>query len=38
MLRGEPLNRPHPLNAKRKLQKNRKKIRASVRRQGQNRA
>lgn len=32
MLRGEPANRSHPLNAKRKLTKNRSRIRAAVRR------
>lgn len=38
MLRGEPVNRPHPLNARRKLQKNRKQIQATVRRSRHNRA
>lgn len=37
MLRGEPANRPHPLNAKRKLTKNRGRIQAAVRRARKNR-
>lgn len=32
MLRGEPANRPHPMNATRKLRKQRKAVRAAVRR------
>lgn len=32
MLRGEPGKRPHPLKARRYLQRKRKQIRASVRR------
>lgn len=38
MKRGKPANRPHPLDAKRKLRKNRKSIQAAVRRGRNNRA